>query len=122
MGEISGEDEVEFLWTNGCLLPSLVSIPAEHLEQTAGSALLLCKRGFFFLTWVCAGSKAAPTQPRAALCWPRPHLSLLQVSPNIENSRWLLPAAWPGGDPLPIMELGSTLGVFPEPLSAVSGC
>lgn len=34
-------------WTNGCLLPSLLSIPVEHLEQTAGSALLLCKRGFF---------------------------------------------------------------------------
>lgn len=50
--------------TNVCLLLSLVSIPVEHLEQTAGSALLLYKRFFFPLVY--AGSKAAPTQPRAA--------------------------------------------------------
>lgn len=28
--------------------------------------------------------------------------------------------AFPGEDPLPIMELGSTLGVFPEPLRLLS--
>lgn len=50
------------LWTNVCLLLSLVSIPVEHLEQTAGSALLLCKKVFFSFRFVLE-AKLPPPSP-----------------------------------------------------------
>lgn len=52
-------------WINVCLLLSLVSIPVEHLEQTAGSALLLSKRVllFFFFPWFVLEAKLPPPSP-----------------------------------------------------------
>lgn len=60
---------------------SLLPIPVEHLEQTAGSASLLYKRDFYFVL------EAELPSPSPELL--SAHLSLLQASPNIEKSQWL---------------------------------